>query len=77
MRIELSEDLQPFVVVLSYAAILHFLYWVRNRQRWAARLVDWLGRVTRQGEQVVLIWAFVADMLAVVFFLYWLRATGP
>lgn len=57
----------PILVILGYAVLFHFLYWARDRCGWTRRTVDWLGRVTRHGESTVLIWALIADMLAVVF----------
>lgn len=72
MEDEAPTDLSsvaPILVILGYAAVFHFLYWARDRFEWTRRTVDWLGRVTRHGESIVLIWALIADMLAVVFIL--------
>ena len=72
METEASNGLSgiaPILVILCYAAIFHFLYWARDRFNWTRRTVDWLGRVTRHGESIVLIWALIADMLAVIFIL--------
>jgi hypothetical protein len=63
------SSIAPILVILGYAAVFHFLYWARDRFEWTRRTVDWLGRVTRHGESIVLIWALIADMLAVVFIL--------
>jgi hypothetical protein len=62
-------------VILGYAAAFHILYSARDRYGWARRTVDWLGRVTRHGESIVLIWALIADMLAVVFIAFWLTSS--
>ena len=62
----------PILVILAYAAIFHFLYWARDRWDWTGRTVDWLGKVTKHGESIVLIWALIADMLAVAFVVIWL-----
>ena len=70
------ETFAPILVILGYAAVFHFLYWARDRYSWTRRTVDWLGRVTRHGGSIVLIWALIADMLAVVFFGIWLTGTG-
>jgi hypothetical protein len=70
MEAEASSGLSsvaPILVILGYAAVFHFLYWARDRFGWTRRTVDWFGRVTRHGESIVLIWALIADMLAVVF----------
>jgi hypothetical protein len=72
MEDEAPTDLSsvaPILVILGYAAVFHFLYWARDRFEWTRKTVDWLGRVTRHGESIVLIWALIADMLAVVFIL--------
>jgi hypothetical protein len=72
MEDEAPTDLSsvaPILVILGYAAVFHFLYWARDRFKWTRKTVDWLGRVTRHGESIVLIWALIADMLAVVFIL--------
>ncbi len=58
--------------VSIYALGFHALYWARDRFDWARRTVDWLGRISRHGPEVVLIWALIADMLAVVFLVVWL-----
>ena len=63
------SSIAPILVILGYAAFFHFLYSARNQFSWTRRTVDWLGRVTRHGESIVLIWALIADMLAVVFIL--------
>jgi len=65
------ESIAPILVILGYAAVFHYLYWARDRYGWTRRTVDWFGRVTRHGESVVLIWALIADMLAVVFIIIW------
>lgn len=66
------SEIAPILVLLGYAAIFHFLYWSRGRYAWTERTVGWLGRVTKQGEEIVLIWALLADMLAAVFIVTWL-----
>ena len=63
------SSIAPILVMVGYAAVFHFLYWARSRFEWTRKTVDWLGRVTRHGESIVLIWALIADMLAVVFIL--------
>jgi hypothetical protein len=68
------ESIAPILVILGYAAVFHFLYWARDRYGWTRKTVDWLGRVSRHGESVVLIWALIADLLAVVFILIWLTS---
>jgi len=60
--------------VLLYAASCHFLFWARNRYRWTRAVVDFLARTARQDERVVLIWAWIADALAVVFLFLWWRS---
>ena len=66
------ETFAPIRVILGYATVFHFLYWARERYGWTRKTVDWLGRVSRHGESVVLIWALIADMLAVLFIVIWL-----
>ncbi len=66
------ESIAPILVILGCAAVFHLLYSARNLYGWTRRTVDWFGRMTRHGESVVLIWALIADMLAVVFIFIWL-----
>lgn len=66
------SSVAPILVILGYAAAFHLLYSARERYGWTRRTVGWLGRVTRHGESIVLIWALIADMLAVVFIILWL-----
>ena len=72
METEASNGLSgiaPILVILAYAASFHLLYAARDQYDWTRKTVDGLGRVTRHGESIVLIWALIADLLAVVFIL--------
>lgn len=69
-----SSPAEALFGILVYAASLHVVYWARNRHRWARATVDFLARVSRHEEDVVLIWAWIADALAIVALIFWWRS---
>lgn len=58
-----------FIFFVVGAVVLHTLYFLRNRVRWARVVVTLLAQLTPgRAEAVVLFWAILMDVAAIVWY---------